>query len=323
MGPDAQRHRKIRDADGEASIRPRPRTISSGTGAIPPERRPITVRRLLTGEPTHQHLAKGFLIGTRFHSAPVIRLADAKPVHLGHTVKADGRWRLFAFAGAGDPAAPGSGFGTSASFWPRSPRSPVRRYTPPGADIDAVIDVRAVFQQGHRELALEAMPSFLLPRKGRYGLLDYEKMFCPDLKGGNDIFDMRRVDREGVAWWSCGRTNTSRMFCRSMAMRNLRRSSTDSWRCRAKRQDSPGELSQSRPFRFHRCRRRRAQARHRHRPCRSIRAMAKVPMPPRPMTKPIGPGVPSASQPTIAALKTPVPVCVAPTRAEAAPALCG
>ena len=41
----------------------------------------------------------------RFHSAPVIRLADAKPVHLGHTVKADGRWRLFAFADAEDPAA--------------------------------------------------------------------------------------------------------------------------------------------------------------------------------------------------------------------------
>jgi hypothetical protein len=40
------------------------------------------------------------------------------------------------------------------------------------------------------------MPSFLLPRKGRYGLRDYEKMFCPDLKSGNDIFDMRGIDRD-------------------------------------------------------------------------------------------------------------------------------
>ena len=40
------------------------------------------------------------------------------------------------------------------------------------------------------------MPSFLLPRKGRYGLRDYEKMFCPDLKSGHDIFDMRGIDRE-------------------------------------------------------------------------------------------------------------------------------
>ena len=39
------------------------------------------------------------------------------------------------------------------------------------------------------------MPAFLLPRKGRYGLMDYEKMFCPDLKSGADIFDLRGVDR--------------------------------------------------------------------------------------------------------------------------------
>ena len=64
-----------------------------------------------------------------------------------------------------------------------------------GADIDSVIDVRAIFQQGHRELAIEAMPAFLLPRKGRHGLCDYEKMFCPDLKSGRDIFDTRGIDR--------------------------------------------------------------------------------------------------------------------------------
>jgi phenol 2-monooxygenase len=59
-----------------------------------------------------------------------------------------------------------------------------------------VIDFRAVFQQGHHDLAVEAMPSILLPRKGRYGLCDYEKMFCPDLKSGNDIFAKRGIDRE-------------------------------------------------------------------------------------------------------------------------------
>ena len=57
-----------------------------------------------------------------------------------------------------------------------------------------MIDVRAVFQQGHRDLAIEAMPALLLPRKGRHGLCDYEKMFCPDLKGGHDIFAMRGIE---------------------------------------------------------------------------------------------------------------------------------
>src|SRR5436305_8508884 len=48
---------------------------------------------LLTGEAAHQHLASGLTIGMRFHSAPVIRLSDAKPIELGHVVKADGRFR--------------------------------------------------------------------------------------------------------------------------------------------------------------------------------------------------------------------------------------
>jgi len=151
---------------------------------------------LITAESVHQDLARGFVIGERFHSAPVIRLADAKPVHLGHTVKADGRWRIFAFADRRDPADLSSAIQRLCRFLEESPESPVRRHTPEGADIDSVIDVRAVFQQGHRELALQEMPSFLLPRKGRYGLVDYEKMFCPDLKSAEDIFEMRGIDRE-------------------------------------------------------------------------------------------------------------------------------
>jgi len=151
---------------------------------------------ILTGEPTHQHLAAGLKIGMRFHSAPVIRLTDAKPVQLGHVVKADGRWRIFAFAGATDPAAANAGIRTLCDFLAGAGESPVRKYTPDGEDIDSEIDVRAIFQQDHRELAIEVMPSLLLPRKGRYGLCDYEKMFCPDLKGGNDIFTLRGIDRD-------------------------------------------------------------------------------------------------------------------------------
>ncbi|MGD4180777.1 hypothetical protein QT651_22580, partial [Xanthomonas citri pv. citri] len=33
-------------------------------------------------------------------------------------------------------------------------------------------------------------------RKGRYGLLDYEKMFCPDFKSGHEVFAMRGIDRK-------------------------------------------------------------------------------------------------------------------------------
>ena len=143
---------------------------------------------LISAKPTHQHLANGFTVCMRFHSAPVIRLADAKPVHLGHALKADGRWRLFVFADAKDPLARSSRLGALCQFLGESGASPIRQYTPEVADIDSVIDVRAVFQQAHRELKIEAAPSLLMPVKGRYGLRDYEKMFCPDLKNRADIF---------------------------------------------------------------------------------------------------------------------------------------
>jgi phenol 2-monooxygenase len=151
---------------------------------------------ILTGEATYQHLAAGLTIGTRLHSAPVIRVADSKPVHLGHTVKADGRWRIFAFADAKDPAGPHSGIRKLCDFLADARGSPVRKFTSAGEDIDSVIDVRAVFQQSHHDLAVETLPGFLLPAKGRFGLRDYEKMFGADLRSGNDIFTMRGIDRE-------------------------------------------------------------------------------------------------------------------------------
>jgi len=150
---------------------------------------------VITGEATHQQLATGFVIGTRFHSAPVVRITDARPVHLGHAGKADGRWRLYAFAGANDHLDAQGGVRALCSFLEESPDSPVRKYTRPGQDPDAVFDLRAIFQQGHRELAIESMPALLLPRKGRHGLPDYEKVFCPDLKNGPDIFDLRGIAR--------------------------------------------------------------------------------------------------------------------------------
>lgn len=149
---------------------------------------------MLTCEATHQGLAKGFTIGMRFHSAPVVRLADAKPLHLGHVARADGAWRIYAFADAD-----GKRLRELATFLAESPNSPIRRFTPTGADIDTVIDVRAVFQQGHRDLKVEELPTILIPRKGCFGLVDYEKVYCPDLRNGPDIFDLRGIDRRNGA----------------------------------------------------------------------------------------------------------------------------
>jgi phenol 2-monooxygenase len=148
---------------------------------------------MITAPPTFQHLAEGFPIGMRFHSAPVLRVADAKPLHLGHVARADGAWRLYIFADQHHPGAEESGARDLCDFL-ASQASPVGRFTPAGAEPDSVIDVRAIFQQDHRDLDIGEMPPALLPRKGPFGLVDYEKMFCPNPKT-EDIFDARRVNR--------------------------------------------------------------------------------------------------------------------------------
>lgn len=151
---------------------------------------------VLIGDAKYQERATGQTVGKRFHSAPVIRLADAKPMQLGHVAEADGRWRIYAFAGKGDAGQPGSAIHGLSAFLESGEESPVVKYTRPDEDIDAVIDYRAVFQQGFREISHGDMPSFLKPSKGIYGLCDYEKVFCADLSGGKDIFDMRGIDRD-------------------------------------------------------------------------------------------------------------------------------
>ncbi|MCR2764306.1 FAD-dependent monooxygenase [Microbacterium sp. zg.B48] len=147
---------------------------------------------LLTGGPQWQHLAAGFPIGRRFHSAPVARIADAEPLQLGHLHRADGRWRLYAFGDRPPITDPSSRLRRFAERWIEGPAT---RFTSPGADIDAVIDVRGILQHSHREVEPTSLPELLRPHKGRYGLADYDKAFAPSVREG-DIFAARGIDRD-------------------------------------------------------------------------------------------------------------------------------
>ena len=140
----------------------------------------------------NQNLAPGFKIGQRFFSAKATRIADGRSQHLGHLVKADGRWRIFLFAGPENPNDPTSAAYQFVDFLARSDASPVQRYTPKGADIDSVIATYAVFQQS--DLSMPDLHEYLRPAKGKYGLRDYEKVFHSN--GEDDVYDLRNIDRE-------------------------------------------------------------------------------------------------------------------------------
>ncbi|CAK1355362.1 unnamed protein product [Cercospora beticola] len=147
---------------------------------------------------TYQHLATGFQLGTRFQSVQVVRVADAKPVQLSHNaMKADGRWRIVIFGDENNPTSPSSPVVGICDYLEKKL---IPSLTPHGADIDSVIDVRAVFQQPRQTLEITALPSLLLPAKGKLGLQDYEKAFTDEPSYGfgfGEIYKTRGVDRQG------------------------------------------------------------------------------------------------------------------------------
>jgi phenol 2-monooxygenase (NADPH) len=149
---------------------------------------------MITGTTASQLLATGLGVGERFHSAPVVRLADGRPMQLGHVAEADGRWRVYLFC---DPGGLGCGSAAARALdgLADGPYSPAARFTPPGADVDAVVDVRVVIAADHRDVRLEELPPLALPRKGALGLTDYEKVFCTGTDPARDIYALRGIDR--------------------------------------------------------------------------------------------------------------------------------
>jgi hypothetical protein len=152
----------------------------------------------ITGTAANQHLATGLPVGERFHSAPVVRVADGRPMQLGHVAEADGCWRVYLFSDS-TGAQSGSRAIRALEYLADGPHSPIIRCTPGGADIDAVVDVRLVISADRRNVSLEKLPALALPRKGALGLIDYEKAFCVDPGPGRDIYALRGIDRA----WGC------------------------------------------------------------------------------------------------------------------------
>jgi hypothetical protein len=64
---------------------------------------------------------------------------------------------------------------------------------PPGRRFASAEVVR--LSESHLDLDWADMHDFLKPRKGRLGLVDYEKVFTPVDDVDKDVFDLRGIDR--------------------------------------------------------------------------------------------------------------------------------
>jgi phenol 2-monooxygenase len=125
----------------------------------------------------------------------VVRVADANPVHLGHHARADGRWRIYAFADAPVPAE-----ATELSAWAAwmidDAASPVHRFGPEEGPIDRLFDVKVVFRGPYEDVDLPSVPPLFCPRTGPFQLVDHEKIYAVD--PSHDVFAERGIGGSGA-----------------------------------------------------------------------------------------------------------------------------
>lgn len=150
---------------------------------------------LLIGGTGNQALATGFPVGKRFKSWEVMRVCDANTKHLGHLATADGRWRIYAFADS-QGLDPHSSVNQWAEWMLNGEDSPVRAHTPQGADLDAVFDVKVIYQQPYTEVEVPNVPEIFWPRSGPFHVRDWWKVFTAIPE--KSIFDARGIDRGGA-----------------------------------------------------------------------------------------------------------------------------
>ena len=166
-------------------------TFYLGTAEFPSGFMTQYTASMITGSDAHQSLAAGFPLGKRFKSAEVVRVGDGNAIHLGHHAKADGRWRLYAF---------GDRDGSALESWAAKATPVLARFTPSDADVDAVFDVKAVYQQSYEEVEVTSAHELFQPKTGPLGLTDWEKVYAagPSHWTDADIFEARELSRDGV-----------------------------------------------------------------------------------------------------------------------------
>lgn len=167
-------------------------TFYLGTAEFPSGFMTQYTASMITGTDAHQALAPGFPLGKRFKSAEVVRVGDGNAIHLGHHARADGRWRVYAF---------GDRDGSALNAWADAAALVFARFTPAHGDVDAVFDVKAVYQQPFEELEVTSAPALFQPKTGPLGLTDWEKVYAagPSKWTETDIFEARELSRDGVA----------------------------------------------------------------------------------------------------------------------------
>ena len=143
------------------------------------------------------HLATGIPLGKRLPSFKVLNQSDARPWHLAELLKADGRFRVILFVGDIIKQAQMQRVVECCAAL-NAPDAAIRRVTPPGTPIDAIIQVLTVHSAPRTTVDIFAFPELLRPFDGQRGW-EYDAIFVDDMsyhEGHGEAYKNYGIDQE-------------------------------------------------------------------------------------------------------------------------------
>lgn len=133
--------------------------------------------------------ATGYPVGKRFHSAPVTRCSDAKPVYLGHQHAVDGRWRVYVFEAA-------RGADADLSWTGRIGAAVARAKPEAMSAVEDLCECLLVLRQKESVVDFDKIDGLFRPPVGRFRLRNWENVFCAG--ESNDVFAERGISERGA-----------------------------------------------------------------------------------------------------------------------------
>ncbi|KAJ6469125.1 FAD binding domain-containing protein [Mycena vitilis] len=154
-----------------------------------------------SSSPAKTELAQNIIIGSHFESHVVVCYADAHAIQFADRLVSNGRWRLIIFAGNMGSPNQSQRFNDLCDRLMNAQESPIKKYTPPSADLNSVIEVLTLTSSPRSALAYSAFPELARPFKvGKFGYPTYDQIFSDEisyLDGGGEAYTGYGVDSAG------------------------------------------------------------------------------------------------------------------------------
>ncbi|RGP78790.1 phenol 2-monooxygenase [Fusarium longipes] len=120
-----------------------------------------------------QGLASGLTVGMRFPSAPVVRLSDAKPLHLNSVLPADGRWHILIFCS-------GNVTKTLLPQVASELEGLTNMFTPHGEAVDKIFNHTLIIKADRKTIEIDQLPDVFFPKSGPFSLRNVHRVFVDD-----------------------------------------------------------------------------------------------------------------------------------------------